>query len=212
MKCVLIHGLGQTAQSWNETAAAMERCGGRSDVMCPDLTELLGNKKPCWDELYGSFEEYCLGIGEQLELCGLSLGGILALRFCAEHSDKVSGAVLIGAQFVMPRNLLRLQNAVFHLMPKSAFVSTGFGKKEFLSLARSMETLDFSEDLERITCPTLIICGEKDKPNRKAAIRMNAGIKGSELLIVAGSGHEVNVDRPDELGKAISVFFGKKCS
>lgn len=212
MKCVLIHGLGQTAQSWNETAAAMERCGGRSDVMCPDLTELLGNKKPCWDELYGSFEEYCLGIGEPLELCGLSLGGILALRFCAEHSDKVSGAVLIGAQFVMPRNLLRLQNAVFHLMPKSAFVSTGFGKKEFLSLARSMETLDFSEDLERITCPTLIICGEKDKPNRKAAIRMNAGIKGSELLIVAGSGHEVNVDRPDELGKAISVFFGKKCS
>lgn len=211
MKRVLIHGLGQTARSWNETAAAMERRGGSFDIICPELTELLRDKTPCWDELYGAFEEYCLGFGEPVELCGLSLGGILAIRFCEEHSDMVSGAVLIGAQFVMPRNLLRFQNAVFHLMPKSAFVSTGFGKKEFLSLARSMETLDFSEDLEKITCPTLIICGEKDKQNRKAAVRLHEGISGSELLIVAGSGHEVNVDRPDELGKAVSDFFGK-CS
>lgn len=211
MKRVLIHGLGQTARSWNETAAAMERRGGSFDIICPELTELLRDKTPCWDGLYGAFEEYCLGFGEPVELCGLSLGGILAIRFCEEHSDMVSGAVLIGAQFVMPKNLLRFQNAVFHLMPKSAFDNTGFGKKELLSLAKSMETLDFSEDLEKITCPTLIICGEKDKQNRKAAVRLHEGISGSELLIVAGSGHEVNVDRPDELGKAVSDFFGK-CS
>ncbi len=211
-KYVMLHGLGQTARSWSETVSAMERCGGRFDVMLPEITEFLRNKTPCWDELYKSFEEYCLDIGKPVKLCGLSLGGILALRFCAGHSDRVGGAVFIGAQFVMPKNLLRFQNAVFHLMPQSAFDSTGFGKREFLSLAKSMEKLDFSEDLKKISCPTLIICGEKDKPNKKAAVRMNERIAGSELLFVAGAGHEVNVDSPNELGKVLSEFFGENAS
>lgn len=209
MKCVLIHGLGQTAQSWTKTVSAMEQFGGELDIVCPDLTELLQNKMPCWDELYKSFEEYCLDIGEPVNICGLSLGAILALQFCAEHPDRVNKAVFIGAQFVMPKLMLRLQNAIFRFMPQSAFNGTGFGKKEFLSLAKSMETLDLRDDLKKIICPALVIVGENDKPNKKAAIQMNEQIQGSELLIVKGSGHEVNADMPDELGKALCVFLKK---
>lgn len=212
MKCVLIHGLGQTAQSWSKTVSAMERFGGELDIVCPNLTELLRNKKPCWDELYKSFEKYCLDIGEPVNICGLSLGGILALQFCAAHSDRVNKAVFIGAQYVMPKFMLRLQNAVFRLMPQSAFSGTGFGKRDFLSLAKSMETLDFRENLKRITCPALVIAGEKDKPNKKAAIQINERIQGSKLLIIEGSGHEVNVDVPEELGKALVEFFAGKSS
>lgn len=207
MKCVLLHGLGQTAQSWNKTVSAMERSGGEFDIVCPDLTEFLRNKNPCWDELYKSFEEYCLDIGEPVNICGLSLGGILALQFCAEHFDRVNKAVFVGAQYVMPKLMLRFQNAVFRFMPQSAFSGTGFGKRDFLSLAKSMESLDFTEDLKKIACPTLIICGESDKANKKAAIQMNGRIQGSELLIIKGSGHEVNVDAPGELGKALVEFF-----
>ncbi len=207
MKCVLIHGLGQTAQSWNKTVAAMARFGGELDIVCPDLTELLRNKKPCWDELYKSFEEYCLDIGEPVNICGLSLGGILALQFCAEHSGKVNKAVFVGAQYVMPKFMLRLQNTVFRLMPQSAFSGTGFGKRDFLSLAKSMESLDFTEDLKKISCPTLIICGERDKANKKAAIQMNEQMQGSKLLIIEGSGDEVNSDAPGGLGKALVEIY-----
>ncbi len=45
-KYVMLHGLGQTARSWSETVSAMERCGGRFDVMLPEITEFLRNKTP----------------------------------------------------------------------------------------------------------------------------------------------------------------------
>ncbi|MBD5130903.1 MAG: alpha/beta fold hydrolase [Ruminococcaceae bacterium] len=206
MKCVMLHGLGQTAQSWDKTAAEI---GTDSfEIICPDLTELIRDKTPCWNELYKSVEGYCLNIGEPVNICGLSLGGILALQFCAEHSDAVNKAVLIGAQFVMPKFMLRVQNLIFRFMPQSAFNGTGFGKSEFLSLAKSMENLDFSGDLNKITCPTLIVCGEKDTANKKAAVQMSERISNSKLEIVPSSGHEVNVDAPAVLGKLLREFFG----
>lgn len=207
MKCVMLHGLGQTAQSWNETAATMKRTDGSFEIICPDLPELIWNKKSCWDELYGAFESYCLNIGETVNICGLSLGGILALQFCADHPDTINKAVFIGAQFVMPKFMLRFQNMIFHLMPQSAFSGTGFGKREFLSLAGSMENLDLGDDLKKITCPALIICGERDKANKKAAVQMSERIANSKLMIAEGSGHEVNVDAPTLLGNLLCDFF-----
>lgn len=208
MKCVMLHGLGQTAQSWKDTAAAMKQTNESFDIVCPGLPELIRDKKPCWDELYKSVESYCLNIGEPVNICGLSLGGILALKFCAEHPDMVNKAVFIGAQFVMPKFMLRFQNMIFHLMPQSAFSGTGFGKREFLSLAGSMENLDLGDDLKKITCPALIICGERDKANKKAAVQISERIPNSKLTVAVGSGHEVNVDAPALLGNLLCEFYG----
>ena len=43
----------------------------------------------------------------------------------------------------------------------------GFGKKDFISLSKSMMDLDFQKDLEKINCRVLVLCGEKDKANMK---------------------------------------------
>lgn len=208
MICVMLHGLGQTAQSWDKTVAAMEQTGGDLKIARPDLSELIRDKTPCWNELYKSVESYCLNLGEPVNICGLSLGGILALQFCAEHTDMVNKAALIGAQFVMPKFMLRVQNLIFRFMPQSAFNGTGFGKSEFLSLARSMENLNFGDDLQKITCPTLVVCGERDKANKKAAVQMSERISNSKLEIIPNSGHEVNVDAPVVLGKLLCEFYG----
>ena len=35
-------------------------------------------------------------------LCGLSLGGVLALNYAIEHPEKIKGMVLIATQYKMP--------------------------------------------------------------------------------------------------------------
>ena len=66
---------------------------------------------------------------EKIDLCGLSLGGVLSLNYAIEYPHKINSLVLIAPQYKMPVNLLKVQNLLFRFMPKAAFQSTGFEKK-----------------------------------------------------------------------------------
>lgn len=204
VKCVLLHGLGQSAASWNDTVKHMEQ---KADILCPELSQWLEGRKPHYNSLYHGLEQYCAQVDAPLNLCGLSLGGILALQYGIEHPEQVNSLVLIGAQYTMPRGLLRFQNALFRLMPKRAFQEMGFKKMDFIELCKSMFDLNFQVGLRQIGCPVLIVCGEKDGANKAAALQMNEQIPNAKLLMIPGSGHEVNRDAPDELGKALQGFF-----
>ena len=118
MSVVYLHGLGQTPASWE---AVLRVLGQESGGLCPDLFGLIRGKEVCYENLYQAFSRYCGALPAPLTLCGLSLGGVLALQYGIEHSDRVGALVLIGTQFVMPKGLLRLQNAMFRLMPGSMF-------------------------------------------------------------------------------------------
>ena len=88
---------------------------------------------------------------------------VRAGQYVIEHAEKVASLVLIGTQYIMPKRLLKFQNMIFHLMPNRSFRKMGFGKKDFISLSKSMIDLDFQKDLEKINCRVLVLCGEKDK-------------------------------------------------
>ncbi len=83
----------------------------------------------------------------------------------------------------------------------------GLPKKDVIQLTSSMKKLDFSHQLSDISCPTLILCGEKDKPNRKAAEQLSSLINGAKLEIIKQAGHEANVDNPEGLGEIIKIFL-----
>ena len=70
-----------------------------------------------------------------------------------------------------------------------------------------MLDLDFREDLGKVSCPVLVLCGERDKANRKAARGLQAGIPGAELAWIPGAGHEANLDAPEALAEALRDFF-----
>ena len=55
-----------------------------------------------------------------------------------------------------------------------------------------MADLDFMKSAEKLLCPALILCGESDKTNMESAERFHKAMKNSRLIIVEGSGHEVN--------------------
>lgn len=206
MRNILIHGLGQTPSSWEKTIAAMTSMG---DCLCPDLTQLLHDKEAIYTNLYQAFSRSCAEFEEAVNLCGLSLGGILALQYTIENPEKVNSLVLMGTQYVMPKRLLKFQNMIFHIMPDKAFQETGFGKQEFISLSKSMMDLDFSEALQEIECPVLLVCGKKDSANKRAAIEMRRRIPCAKLKLMESAGHEVNVDAPEELGKLLDGFWKK---
>ena len=206
MKHIFLHGLGQTSSSWNDVIEFMEN---KPDILCPDLCSLFSNNEISYQNLYKAFSEYCMEISESLNICGLSLGGILALQYGIEHPNKVNSLVLIGTQFVMPKKLLCFQNLIFRFMPNSAFKGMGFGKKDFISLSKSMMSLDFQNSLQNLTCPVLVIWGEKDGANKQAALQLKEKLPHAGLSIIAGAGHEVNAEAPEQLGNEINSFFQK---
>lgn len=93
MKYIFIHGLGQDASSWNETFGAI---GGPMDLLTPELSEMIQDKEVIYTNLYQSFAKYCDEICEPINLCGLSLGAILALDYTIKNPSKVKSLILIG--------------------------------------------------------------------------------------------------------------------
>lgn len=157
-KIILVHGSGHRAASWEKTVSCL---GGREDVLCPELSDILGGKEASYPNLCASFADYCAQVGEPFHLCGLSLGGILALHYTLEHPEQVRTLVLIGTPHKVPGESFALQNAVFRFLPKSVFTSMAFDKRNTFALGSSMKNLDFSARAGGIRCPALILCGGK---------------------------------------------------
>ena len=80
-------------------------------------------------------------------------------------------------------------------------------KHEFINLSKSMMNLNFEKDLEKITCRTFIVCGDKDKTNKPASLQLKERITNSNIEIIENAGHEVNIDNPQKLGIILNKFF-----
>ena len=196
MKYIYLHGLGQTPDSWNKV---LKELHSPETALCPNLAKLMPDGNADYSSLYTAFSNLCNTINDELVLCGLSLGGVLALNYTIDHPEKVKSLILIATPYKMPKQLLRLQNILFRFMPKSVFAQTGFQKDDFIRLCHSMAELDFSRSLHKVTCPVLVLCGKHDRANQKAS-RMLAGLlKNAAFQQIPNAGHEVNTDAPERL-------------
>ncbi|NLZ67368.1 MAG: alpha/beta hydrolase [Clostridiaceae bacterium] len=206
MKKVFIHGLGQTPSSWDKVISQLNL---NEDAICPEIAKLMKLKenRATYSSLYSAFSNRINEEKGYLSLCGLSLGGVLALNYAIDYPEKVKSLVLIAAQYKMPKKLLKFQNAIFRFMPNSMFEKIGLKKGDFIELSKSMMELDFSAFIHKIKCPTLIIYGNKDKANMKASIELADKISDSELKVLNGIGHEVNMEAPKELAEILKDFF-----
>ncbi|MCY3027761.1 alpha/beta hydrolase [Aerococcus sp. JJEM-2022a] len=205
MKNILIHGLGQDHTSWDQVKGYLDE--ENLAVQCPNLYELLKIDSYTYQNLYQNFERQVNNYPGKVNLCGLSLGGLLALDYAKNYPEKVNSLILIGVPYKIPKLLMTIQSMVFKLMPESNFKQLGLAKEEFISLLASTKGLSIATHIEKITCKTLLICGEKDRFNRKSSERFHTGIKNSELRLVKNSGHEVNVDNPKALANLIAEFW-----
>ena len=205
-KTILVHGSGHKAASWKETIAYLNH---PEEIFCPELSAILDGREAIYPNLRIAFEAYCAQAGGPVHLCGLSLGGILALDYALEHPEDVKTLVLIGTPHKVPKGAFALQNVVFRLLPKSTFTSMAFDKKDTFALGNTMKDLDFSDRVCEIRCPTLILCGEKDRANLKSAHFLAEHIPGAELRVLENTGHVVNEESPKVLAERLNDFYAR---
>ena len=191
MKTVFLHGLGQTKKDWENI---VNSTSGQTE--CLDLFSI-NDGAITYSSIYNYLEAQLATEKEPFRICGISLGGILAMDYAIHHANNISALVLIGVQYKVPRFIFTIQNILFNLLPDKAFSDTGLSKKQMLKLTKSMKKLDLSKDLNKITCPVTIMCGANDKANIKASKSLDCLLLNSSLHIIPNAGHELNKEVPE---------------
>ncbi|MFZ1250217.1 MAG: alpha/beta hydrolase [Candidatus Microsaccharimonas sp.] len=84
-------------------------------------------------------------------------------------------------------------------------------KDAALSAMQSFALTDFRDDLPNISIPTLVIHGDSDGtvPFEGSGKRTHELVPHSELYIIEGGPHGINVSHADEFNHAIISFLGK---
>ena len=202
MKLVLLHGMGQTAISWEKTIANLPNDW---HIHTPNLFRDKGVLT--YDQLYDAFVQECETYLEPFHLCGVSLGAIIACQYAVEHPSKVKSLIVIGVQLKPSTFLLKLQKFIFNMLPQSYFKKHGLNKKQLLVLSQSIQNLNIKVHMQNLQCPAIAICGKKDSFNLKATKEFAQLVPHARYVLIEHAGHEVNIEKPVELGAVIEQFL-----
>jgi non-heme chloroperoxidase len=82
-------------------------------------------------------------------------------------------------------------------------------KKAALACMTSFGTTDFRDDLPNVTVPTLVLHGDGDGtvPFEGSGRRTHEAVKQSELLLVPGAPHGLNVSHAAEFNRGLTEFL-----
>jgi pimeloyl-ACP methyl ester carboxylesterase len=223
---VFVHGSGDSARSWAQVIAALP------DIRCLAL-DLPGHgaliEQPGPDTM--SVADYAAFMRAEIErreltgtrIIGHSLGGAIALQLALDAPDLVGGIALVGTGArlrVLPDLLVAAQTDQVEAQPQL----TGFGfapgheeaRERFLRemepvapgmLYRDLaacDAFDCRDQLERITCPALIIVGTEDRLTPpKYAMYLYDHLSQATLVEIEGAGHYLQHEAPEELAEAL---------
>jgi pimeloyl-ACP methyl ester carboxylesterase len=68
---------------------------------------------------------------------------------------------------------------------------------------------DLIKEMRALRVPTLILTGDEDSSCLRPGILMKETIPSAALVMMANSGHTINLEEPDEFNRIVAVFFGK---
>ena len=142
---------------------------------------------------------------------GWSDGGINGLLLAIRHPAKVKKLAITGA------NLWPDTSAVDPLVHQWAFRYNESLQKveqtpEIKNTRKVAHLLSYAphipvEQLQKISCPTLVIAGDHDVILTKHTLLIANSIPKSYLWIIPGSGHSTPIDHKDEFNEAVDHFF-----
>jgi 3-oxoadipate enol-lactonase len=172
-----------------------------------------------------------LGVG-RAHICGLSLGGVVAIAIHAAGADRVASLILADSFASHPDGAAIFQRScaaleagtlsefaearvdVLLAQPadptvRSEVVET-MGRIDpgaYRTGAEAVWLADESERVHAIRVPTLVVCGSEDRVTPPALSRSLAGmIPGAQSALVEGAGHLSNLERPDAFNTLVGAF------
>lgn len=207
MRLILLHGLGQSAESWHEV---VKNINLQEVTVFPLFDDIPPTVPVNLDSLNRKLEVYLKGISEPFILGGLSLGSVLTLRFATEGHPLLKGIVVAAGQFEAPNEkIMAFQNSVFKLMPPALLKKSGLDleKPQILQLMKEMSHLDLQYSLRQIEVPTLLLCGAKDRVNLPATKEMSELLPNATTKIIRNGKHELNRSSPDAFAAEVNKFI-----
>ena len=167
--------------------------------------------KTTWADWYGEVERAFEALANQVDtvvICGLSMGGALALRTAADHPERVAGLVLVNPAVTTERKDVKLLPALKLIIPSFPGIANDIKKpgveehgytKTPLRAANSMFKgfKALRADLNRVVCPILIFRSTEDHvvdPSSGRAIRAAVGSADVREEMLENSYHVATLD------------------
>ncbi|HSJ73850.1 MAG TPA: alpha/beta hydrolase [Miltoncostaeaceae bacterium] len=176
--------------------------------------------------------------GGRAAVCGLSLGGYVALSLAARHPGRVAALVLADtrAEADTPdaaegrrRSAALVRRAgtspfFDDFIPRMVAPGDDAGREAARAIAdrqdpeavaRALEALagraDRRADLPGIAAPALVVLGSEDALTPLPfAETLVAGLPDAELAVIQGAGHLTALERPAEFAAAVRAFLSRR--
>ncbi len=230
-RVVFVHGSGDSAACWQRQVAFL----GAERALAVDLPGH-GTRAEDAGPREMSVRDYALDVRAQMQAAGLkrpivaghSLGGAIVLQLALEWGNELSGMMLIGtgarlrvlpalleaAQRDQSGTLQQVHGLSRHAAgaPKETSASTNalpsLAAGVFYRDLAACNAFDVMAELERITLPALIVCGEQDQMTPpKYAHYLHAHLPQATLRMIPGAGHDIMRDQPEALNQAIGAWL-----
>lgn len=178
-----------------------------------------------------------LGVERPAIFLGISIGGMIGQALALRHPDRFRAMILSNtasrtppeAQAMWEQRIdtIRKDGIESQVQPTlERWLSQEFRARDpestkwvadmirgtpvagMIGCARAIQKLDYTDQLERITLPTLIIAGEKDPGSPVAAAEIiHDRIKGSRLEVVPNCLHQTPIEAPERFNQIVGDFL-----
>lgn len=235
---VLLHGLGLDHSIWLPLA---RNCSSDMRMIMPDLRGHGLSDSPdgifTMGDMAADIKQLLDRLSvEKIVLTGHSMGGYVALAFVRIYPDLVDGLILVTTNadedppekrtsrillakeigqkgsIAMADSLAnRLTNDPTLALKMHAMISKTTPNGLIGASLGMAERKDMHQTLRSLTCPVLVIAGERDKitPLSTSQDLVNTCQSG-ELVIVPNTGHLPMMEEPDLMSKAFFTFLKEK--
>jgi len=187
---------------WRRTVRTL---GDEYHVVAPDLP---GFRPGTGEFSLEGAAESVVKLAEDLggvHLCGLSLGGTVAIRAAATSPPNIASLMLcapaVAAQRYQP-HLLRRYRRIPDPLARLFSDATSWR-----ALIDEIAKIDITDDFPAIRSPTLVVCGARDRTSLADAKRTAAGIAGARLVTLPHLGHGWPVTAPKVFRSVLGGFL-----
>ena len=239
---MFVHGFPLDHSMWN---GQIESLSTRRRVIAPDLR---GFGQSAVDKEVVTMEQFAddlaalldyLTVREPVVICGLSMGGYVALEFWRKYAVRLRGLILcdtraandtpaaaagrlalaqrvqneganLAAETMIPKLFapITLQEQP-HLIESVRKVIAYTDPRGIAAAARGMaQRADFTAELPRIGCPTMVIVGESDAITPVTDMQVLAqALPNAQFTVIQHAGHMAPLEQPDAVNAAIEYFL-----
>ena len=229
---LFLHGVGSTKEVWQpqldhfagqRRAIAIDYPGyGESDIRTGATRDDFARAALATLDAIGC---------ERAHICGLSLGGVVAIAMHALAPERCTSLILADTFAVHPDGRAIYERSVAGSADMRAFANArvdgllaspadpavrseviatmaGIDPEAYRIAAEAVWLADQRERARDIRVPTLIICGEDDKPTPPELSRqLHQLIPHSRLEMIANAGHLANIEQPAEFNRIVDDFL-----